>query len=85
MEIRFTRHARDKMQLFELSEREVIKGIEDPELRCRDTEKHSMIYIFKRDGRLYSVVMKGGAVITIYRTDEKRLSSRRRSGRWSCY
>ncbi len=83
--MRFTKHALDKMQLLEMSETEVLKGIEYPELICRDTEKSSTIYIFRKSGKLYSVVVKEGAVITIYRTDERRLSSRRRSGRWNCY
>ena len=83
--MKFTKHALDKMRLFELSETEVLKGIEHPELTCTDTEKQSTIYIFRRSGKLYSVVVKEGAVITVYRTDEKRLSSRRRSGRWNCY
>ncbi len=83
--MRLTKHALDKMQLFELSEEEIFKGIEHPELTCKDTEKQSTIYIFRRSGKLYSIVVKEGAVITIYRTDEKRLSSRRRSGRWNCY
>ena len=83
--MRFTKHALDKMQLLELSEAEILKGIKYPELTCMDTEKHSTIYIFRKSGKLYSIVVKEGAVITIYRTDEKRLSSRRRSGRWNCY
>ena len=83
--MRFTKHALDKMQLLELSETEILEGVEHPELTCKDAEKRSTIYIFRRSGKLYSVVVKEGAVITIYRTDEKKLSSRRRSGRWNCY
>ena len=83
--MRFTKHAQDKMQLFGLPEDEILEGIEHPELVCEDLDRGSTVYIFRRSGKLYSIVVKEGAVITIYRTDEKRLSSRRRSGRWNCY
>jgi len=83
--MRLTKHAQDKMRLFELSEDEILKGIEYPELVCEDVDKGSTIYIFRRDRKLYTIVVKKEAIITIYRTDEKRLSSRIRRGRWNCY
>ena len=83
--MRFTKHALDKMRLFGLSETEILKGIEYPDLTCIDTKKQSTIYIFRKSGKLYSIVVKEETVITVYRTDEKRLSSRSRSGRWNCY
>ncbi len=67
--MRFTKHALDKMQLLELSEAEILKGIEYPELTCVDTEKHSTIYIFRKSGKLYSIVVKEGAVTELMRKD----------------
>ncbi len=82
--MRFTSHAKDKMELFSISEEEVIQGMQKPQLVCEDKLRGSTIYLFRIDGKLYTAVIKGGLVITIYRTDEKRLYSRIRSGRWSC-
>ncbi len=83
--MRFTKHAIDKLSLFALTEEDVLEGLSNPELVCNDVLKGSTIYVFKLRKKLYSAVVKDEALITIYRTDEKKLYSRRRSGRWSCY
>ena len=82
--MKFTKHARDKMKLFSISEEEVIQGLRNPELLCNDELRGSVVYLFRVSGKLYSAVTKGDIIITLYRTDEKRLYSRIRSGRWSC-
>jgi hypothetical protein len=82
--MKFTKHAIDKMKLFSISEEEVIRGIRNPELLCDDKLRGSTVYIFRVGGKLYSAATKGNLIITIYRTDEKRLYSRIRSGRWNC-
>ncbi|RMH03572.1 MAG: hypothetical protein D6699_04900 [Aquificota bacterium] len=72
------------MNLFSLSVDEVIKALNNPVKTCFDALKNSKIYICTIRGKLYSVVVRQDVVITLYRTDETKLYSRIRSGRWNC-
>ncbi len=85
MKIKFTKHVLDKITLFCITDREVLQGIENPEMVCEDTEKGSRIYLFLLKGKLYSAVVKEDTLITLYRTDQQKVYSRKRSGRWNCY
>ena len=85
MDLEFSKHARDKMELFEIKEEEILKSLRKPKYVCEDNEKQSMVYLVDVRGKLFSIVVKEGMIITVYRTDEKKLHSRIRSGRWNCY
>ncbi len=85
MNLEFSKHAKDKMELFEIKEEEILKALRKPKYVCEDNEKQSTVYLIDVGGKLFSIVVKEGMVITIYRTDEKKLNSRIRSGRWNCY
>ncbi|WP_459775860.1 DUF4258 domain-containing protein [Aquifex pyrophilus] len=85
MDLTFSKHAKDKLELFEIREEEVLQALKEPKYVCQDNEKHSTIYLVEVRKKLFSIVVKEGVIITVYRTDEKKLHSRMRSGRWSCY
>ena len=73
------------MELFEIKEEEILKSLREPKYVCEDNEKQSTVYLVDIRGKLFSIVVKEGMIITVYRTDEKKLHSRIRSGRWNCY
>ena len=81
----FTKHSLDKIHLLRLSKTEIIDAINNPDIVCEDKYKGSKVYISHIRGKLYSVVVRSDLIITVYRTDEKKLYSRRRSGRWNCF
>jgi len=85
MDLEFSKHARNKMELFEIKEEEILKSLRKPKYVCEDNEKQSTVYLVNVRGKLFSIVVKEGIIITVYRTDEKKLHSRIRSGRWNCY
>ncbi len=85
MNLEFSKHARDKIELFEIKEEEILKFLKKPKYVCEDNEKQSLVYLVDVRGKLFSMVVKEGMIITVYRTDEKKLHSRIRSGRWNCY
>ena len=82
----FSKHALEKLKLYGLDTdivREALKTSKVTE--CADTLKGSKIVVVTIDGKFFSVVIKEQVVITVYRTDLKKLNSRRRSKRWNCY
>ena len=85
MNFEFSKHAKDKMELFDIKEEDILKSLMKPRYVCKDNEKQSTVCLVDLRGRLFSIVVKESIVITIYRTDEKKLHSRIRSGRWNCY
>ena len=85
MDLKFSKHARDKMELFEIKEEEILKFLKKPKYICKDNEKKSTVYLVDVRGKLFSIVVKKDMIITVYRTDEKKLHSRKRSERWNCY
>jgi len=72
------------MELFEIREEEILKSLRKPKYVCEDNEKQSKVYWVDIRGKLFSIVVKESMIITVYRTDEKKLHSRIRSGRWNC-
>ncbi len=85
MDLNFSKHARDKIELFEIEDKEILNALKRPKYVCVDNEKQSIVYLVEIKGKLYSVVVKESVIITIYRTDRKKLHSRIRGGRWNCY
>ena len=83
--MKWSLHAREKLKLFGIEEAEVVSKLNKPYMVCYDNSRQSCIFIVELEGALYSVVEKGGLIVTVYRTDEKKLASRQRSGRWICY
>ena len=83
--LKFSKHAKDKLELFEIKEKDLIESLRKPKYICEDNERNSVVYVLYIGEMLFSVVVKENTVITIYRTDEKKLYSRIRSGRWNCY
>jgi len=67
----FSKHALEKITLFGITEGEVHLALTNPELTCEDIERNSKVFILKIRNRMFS----------IYRTDERKLYSRIRSGR----
>ncbi len=82
--MRFSRHALDKLHIYKVSEEEVLRLLPKPVYRCLDKFKGSEILVIELDKSLYSIVVKDGLIITVYRTDLRKLYSRVRSGRWNC-
>ena len=83
--MKWSLHAREKLRLFGIKEVEVMTKLNKPYMVCYDNLKQSRIFIIELGSALYSVVEKEGLIVTVYRTDEKKLASRQRSGRWICY
>lgn len=81
---KLSNHALEKLKLYSINQEEVIYGLKYPELVCEDEDKNSKIYICVIRNKLYSIVTKGNLVITVYKTDKRKLIARKRSGRWNC-
>ena len=82
--LEFSKHAEDKLKLYETPKESVLKALKNPKYICTDTVRQSIIYILALNGGLFSVVIRENTIITVYKTDERKLNSRIRSGRWSC-
>ncbi|MDP6778424.1 MAG: hypothetical protein QGI83_16840 [Candidatus Latescibacteria bacterium] len=80
----FTQHALDKLRLYGLTTEEIVDGSRDPIEDLCDTNEQSMIKIIQVGGVLLALVIdvETGNLITVYRTDERTLSNRKRTGRW---
>ncbi|RTZ69943.1 MAG: hypothetical protein DSZ30_01590 [Aquificaceae bacterium] len=83
--MKFSKHAKDKLNLYGTTEEVLQEALRKPLYICRDYEKFSTVYIVELKGKIFSVVVKDNTIITIYRTDLNRLNSRIKSGRWNCW
>ncbi len=85
MEIRFSKHSLEKLRIYGIPQEELIQAIQKPKTTCKDVQRGTVIKIFELKGKLFSCIVEGDLIITVYRTDERKLYSRIRSGRWKCY
>ena len=79
-----TKHAKDKLDLYGIPASKIIDSIESASHDFYDTREHSKIKIVNIDNILLALVLDEATdeLITVYRTDRKTISRRRRTKRW---
>lgn len=80
----FSRHALDKLHLYGLTTKEIVDGCREAIEDLYDTKEQSNIKVIRVGGVLLALVIdvETENLITVYRTDERTLSNRKRAGRW---
>lgn len=80
----FTQHALDKLTLYDISPEEICEASGDITHEFHDTKENSGIRIIHIRQILLALVLDPatGNLITVYRTDEKTVESRRKAKRW---
>ena len=82
--MKLSNHAKFKLEIYNIGDKEIIKACRKPIEDFYDVNEETYIKIIELDDMIFAVVYNKETqnIITVYRTDFKTISNRKKSKRW---